>query len=507
MKERTVTVTGKDLTIEDIVAVSRQNAEVKISADSKKRIKDSKKIVEDIVKSGKPTYGISTGFGELSTVTITKDQNGALQRNLILSHSCGVGNPFPEDIVRAIMLLRLNTHASGFSGVSPEVPEILLQMLNKGVTPFVPEKGSLGSSGDLANLAHIALVMIGEGKAYYGGKLLDGKKALAAAGLKPVTLSGKDGLAIINGTPVMSGIGALALHDAEQLLKTANMGASLVFEAFRGITAALDPRIPKSRPHKGQMDTAAFILKMLKGSSSVNSREGDVQDPYTLRCVPQVHGASADAIAYVRKVLEIEINSVTDNPLVFPDNHDVISGGNFHGQPIAITMDFLGIAVSELANISERRIERLVNPQLNGGLPAFLIENGGVNSGFMIPQYTAACLVSENKVLAHPASVDSITSSGNKEDHVSMGTTAARKITEIVKNTRHVLAIEWLTAAQACDLRGIKKYGKGTGEMMNLIRKNISTVTKDRILHNDIMKTLEIILNDENIDKIAAAVK
>lgn len=507
MKERTVTVTGKDLTIEDIVAVSRQNAEVKISSDSKKRIKDSKKIVEDIVKSGKPTYGISTGFGELSTVTITKDQNGALQRNLILSHSCGVGNPFPEDIVRAIMLLRLNTHASGFSGVSPEVPEILLQMLNKGVTPFVPEKGSLGSSGDLANLAHIALVMIGEGKAYYGGKLLDGKKALAAAGLKPVTLSGKDGLAIINGTPVMSGIGALALHDAEQLLKTANMGASLVFEAFRGITAALDPRIHKSRPHKGQMDTAAFILKMLKGSSSVNSREGDVQDPYTLRCVPQVHGASADAIAYVRKVLEIEINSVTDNPLVFPDNHDVISGGNFHGQPIAITMDFLGIAVSELANISERRIERLVNPQLNGGLPAFLIENGGVNSGFMIPQYTAACLVSENKVLAHPASVDSITSSGNKEDHVSMGTTAARKITEIVKNTRHVLAIEWLTAAQACDLRGIKKYGKGTGEMMNLIRKNISTVTKDRILHNDIMKTLEIISNDENIDKIAAAVK
>lgn len=507
MKERTVIVTGKDLTIEDIVAVSRQNAEVKISADSKKRIKDSKKIVEDIVKSGKPTYGISTGFGELSTVTITKDQNGALQRNLILSHSCGVGNPFPEDIVRAIMLLRLNTHASGFSGVSPEVPEILLQMLNKGVTPFVPEKGSLGSSGDLANLAHIALVMIGEGKAYYGGKLLDGKKALAAAGLKPVTLSGKDGLAIINGTPVMSGIGALALHDAEQLLKTANMGASLVFEAFRGITAALDPRIHKSRPHKGQMDTAAFILKMLKGSSSVNSREGDVQDPYTLRCVPQVHGASADAIAYVRKVLEIEINSVTDNPLVFPDNHDVISGGNFHGQPIAITMDFLGIAVSELANISERRIERLVNPQLNGGLPAFLIENGGVNSGFMIPQYTAACLVSENKVLAHPASVDSITSSGNKEDHVSMGTTAARKITEIVKNTRHVLAIEWLTAAQACDLRGIKKYGKGTGEMMNLIRKNISTVTKDRILHNDIIKALEIILNDENIDKIAAAVK
>lgn len=269
------------------------------------------------------------------------------------------------------MILRLNTHASGFSGVTPSVPDILVDMLNKGVTPYVPEKGSLGASGDLANLAHIALVMIGEGKAYYEGKLMEGKAALAKAGLKPVVLSGKDGLGIINGTPVMSGIGALALHDAEQLLKAANMGASLVFEAFRGITAALDPRIHKSRPHKGQIDTAAFILKMLKGSSSINTRENDVQDPYTLRCVPQVHGASADAIAYVRKVLEIEINAVTDNPLVFPDNHDVISGGNFHGQPIAITMDFLGIAVSELANISERRIERLVNPQLNGGLPAF----------------------------------------------------------------------------------------------------------------------------------------
>ena len=483
MKVKPVTVTGSSLTIEDVVAVARHGAEVKLSADAKKRIKDSKKIVDDIVKSGKPTYGISTGFGELSTVTITKDQNGALQRNLILSHACGVGNPFPEDIVRAIMLLRLNTHASGFSGVTPAVPDILVDMLNKGVTPYVPEKGSLGASGDLANLAHIALVMIGEGKAYYEGKLIEGKAALAKAGLKPVVLSGKDGL------------------------KAANMGASLVFEAFRGITAALDPRIHKSRPHKGQIDTAAFILKMLKGSSSINTRENDVQDPYTLRCVPQVHGASADAIAYVRKVLEVEINAVTDNPLVFPDNKDVISGGNFHGQPIAITMDFLGIAVSELANISERRIERLVNPQLNGGLPAFLIENGGVNSGFMIPQYTAASLVSENKVLAHPASVDSITSSGNKEDHVSMGTTAARKITEIVKNVRHVLAIEWLTAAQACDLRGVKKYGKGTGEMMKLIRKHISKVTEDRILYNDIMKALEIISNDENIEMIENAAK
>lgn len=507
MKVKAVTVTGTSLTIEEVTAVARHGAEVKISADAKKRIKDSKAIVDGIVKSGVPTYGISTGFGELSTVTISKDENGALQRNLILSHACGVGNPFPEDIVRAIMLLRLNTHASGISGVTPSVPEILADMLNKHVTPFVPEKGSLGASGDLANLAHIALVMIGEGKAYYKGELLDGAEALKRAGLKPVVLSGKDGLGIINGTPVMSGIGALAVHDAEQLLKAANMGASLVFEAFQGITAALDPRIHKARPHKGQIETAQFILKMLKGSSSTDTRENDVQDPYTLRCVPQVHGASADAIAYVRKVVETEINSVTDNPLVFPDKKDVISGGNFHGQPIAIAMDFLAIAVSELANISERRIERMVNPQLNGGLPAFLIENGGVNSGFMIPQYTAASLVSENKVLAHPASVDSITSSGNKEDHVSMGTTAARKLAEIIKNVRHVLAIEWMTAAQACELRKIKKYGKGSGEMMKLIRKHVPFLTEDRILYDDIMKCLEIISDDSNIEKIEKAVK
>ncbi len=503
MKKELVIVTGHDLTIEDVVSVARFNTKVEIAPGAKQRIEASKKIVTDIVESGVPTYGISTGFGELSTVTITKDQNGDLQRNLIISHACGVGNPFPEDIVRAIMLLRLNTHASGISGVTPAVPEILKDMLNEGVIPFVPEKGSLGASGDLANLAHIALTMIGEGKAYYKGELMPSKDALAKAGLEPVVLSGKDGLGIINGTPVMSGIGALAVHDAEQLVKTANMGASLVFEAFNGITAALDPRIHQSRPHKGQIATAKFILKMLEGSSSINTRENDVQDPYTLRCVPQVHGASADAIAHVREVLEVEINSVTDNPLVFPDNHDVISGGNFHGQPIALNMDFLGIAVSELANISERRTERMVNPQLNGGLPAFLIENGGVNSGFMIPQYTAASLVSENKVLAHPASVDSITSSGNKEDHVSMGTNAARKITEIIKNTRHVLAIEWLVAAQACDLRGIKQYGKGTGEMMKLIRKHISKVTEDRILYDDIMKALEIVSNDENIDNIA----
>jgi len=497
---------GHDLTIEDLTWASRKPLKVVLSDEGLEKIKISKKVVDAIVASGRPTYGISTGFGELSTVSISKEENSLLQRNLILSHACGVGEPFPEDIVRAIMILRVNTHAVGFSGVSPCIPLLLCDMLNEGVIPYVPSKGSLGSSGDLANLAHIGLTLLGEGKAYYKGELMSSSEALKKAGLAPIVMSGKDGLAMINGTTVMTAIGSLACHDAMQLLKTANIGTALVFEAFKGIRAALDERIHKCRGHKGQIYVADFILKMLEGSSSCDSREGDVQDPYTLRCVPQVHGASKDAIEYVASVLETELNAVTDNPLVFPKEGDVISGGNFHGQPIAIVMDFLAIAVSELANIAERRIERMVNPQLSGGLPAFLVEKGGINSGFMIPQYTAACLVSENKVLAHPASVDSITSSGNKEDHVSMGTTAARKLIEIIKNVQHVLAIEWLVVAQACDLRGIKKYGKGTDLAMKKIRSHVEFLKEDRLLHDDIIKVLNLIKNDDEVNEIVDAI-
>lgn len=499
-------LTGKDLTVEDFIEVVRFHKRVVISQESKKKIQVAKDVVNKIVESGVPTYGISTGFGELSTVSISREQNCDLQRNLILSHACGVGEPFAEEVVRGIILLRVNTLASGFSGVTPEVVDRLVDLLNYDITPYVPRKGSLGASGDLANLAHVCLVIIGEGKAYYKGELISGAEALKRAGLKPVQLSGKDGLGLINGTQVMTSLGAIAVYDSANLLKAANMGAALTFEAFRGITAALDPRIQKVRPHQGQADCAAYILKMLKGSSSINTREHDVQDPYTLRCVPQVHGAVADAIAHVRKEVEIEMNSVTDNPIVFPDTGEVISGGNFHGEPMAINLDFLGIAVSELANISERRTERLVNPQLNGGLPAFLIENGGVNSGYMIPQYTAACLVSENKVIAHPASVDSITSSANKEDHVSMGTTAARKLAVIVKNVRDVLAIEWMVAAQACDLRKIKTYGAGTGEMQKLIRENVPYVDKDRFFADDMAKLSALLLDRKNLDRIEAKI-
>lgn len=503
--EKCIRLTGHDLTIEDVLAVAREKARVEISEDASERITASNRIVSDIAASGVPTYGISTGFGEMSKVYINQEQNKALQRNLIISHACAVGNPFPDEVVRAIMLLRLNTHCSGYSGVSPEVPLILKEMLNKDVIPYVPEKGSLGASGDLANLAQIACVMIGEGEVIENGKRVPARDALKAKGIDPVVLKGKDGLGIINGTPVMAALGCLALHDAERCLQAANMGASLVFEAFRGIRAALDPRIQEIRHHEGQQEVAAFILKMLEGSSSVDTREGDVQDPYTLRCVPQVHGASFDALSYCRSVLEREINAVTDNPIVFPDTHEIISGGNFHGQPLALTLDFLAIATAELANISERRIERLVNPALSGNLPAFLVKDGGVNNGYMIPQYTAACLVSENKVLAHPASVDSIPSSANKEDHVSMGAIAARKAREVVWNTRQVLAIEWLVAAQACELRGVEKYGRGTASMMEMIRKAVPHYNEDRLMYADLEMMYQLLSDESTYESILSA--
>lgn len=507
MRKNSVTVDGQNLSLDDLVRVSRQGAMVEISPEAKLRIEESHKVVCEIEDSGVPTYGISTGFGELSRVQISKEQNAALQRNLIISHACAVGDAFPEDVVRAIMLLRLNTHCSGFSGVSPEVPAIIAELLNKRITPYVPSQGSLGASGDLANLAHIALVMIGEGEVLENGERKPAAEVLRREKVTPVVLRGKDGLGIINGTPVMGALGCLALHDSYHLLQAADMAAALTFEAFRGITAALDPRVHAVRPHPGQMSVAAHILRLLEGSSSVNTREGDVQDPYTLRCVPQVHGAVSDALDHVRRVLEIEMNSVTDNPLVFKEEGDVISGGNFHGEPLALNLDFLGIAVSELANISERRTERMVNPQLNGGLPAFLTEEEGVDSGFMIPQYTAAALVSENKVLAHPASVDSIPSSANKEDHVSMGAIAARKLAQIVRNTRAVLAIEWMVAAQAADLRKIRQYGKGTARMMEEIRSTVPHLNEDRILYRDIHALEELLRDEEVYERIEAAAK
>ncbi|MDO5734502.1 MAG: histidine ammonia-lyase [Eubacteriales bacterium] len=501
---REILLDGRSLKAAEVEAVSR-GAKVRISEAALIKVKRSKELVCDLAQQNRPVYGISTGFGELSKVKVSPEDNGRLQRNLILSHACALGEPLDRSSVRAIILLRLNTLLSGFSGVSPEVVTNLAKFLNLDLCPLVPEKGSLGASGDLANLAHIALCLIGEGQlAEAGGPYRPAREILKKHGIDAITLSGKDGLAIINGTPLMAGLGILAWREAEALWHYANFAAALTFEAFRGISRALDPRIHELRPHPGQILTARLLRAYLAKSEYLDSRSDDVQDPYTLRCTPQVHGASYDAIEHVGRVLEIELNSVTDNPLVFPEAEDVISGGNFHGQPLALSLDYLAIAVSELANISERRIERLVNPQLSEGLPAFLVAHEGVNSGLMIPQYTAASLVSENKVLSHPASVDSIPSSANKEDHVSMGANAARKLRQIVWNSRQVIAIELLTAAQAIDLLPPAKLGAGTSLIYQAVREKVKFLAEDRILNEDIKALSEMLAERNFLEQIAA---
>ncbi|SEF55295.1 histidine ammonia-lyase [Caloramator fervidus] len=488
-----VIIDGNSLTIEDVVNVARNGYFVELSDEAKERVKKARNLVDKFVEDEKVEYGITTGFGKFADVVISKEDAKKLQRNLIVSHACAVGNEFDTEIVRAIMLLRANALAKGYSGVRLSTLQMLVDMLNRKVHPVIYEKGSLGASGDLAPLSHMVLVMIGEGEAYYNGERLSGKEALHKAGMEPIELVEKEGLALINGTQVMTAIGALAVYDAMNLLKASDIIAAMTVEALRGITDAYYHRVHEVRPQKGQLKCAKNLLKLLEGSS-LTTRQGQlrVQDAYTLRCIPQIHGASKDALEYVKKVIEIEINSATDNPLIFEDEMKVVSGGNFHGQPVALAMDFLGIAMSEIANVSERRIERLVNYQLND-LPAFLTKNGGLNSGFMIAQYTAASLVSENKVLAHPASVDSIPSSANQEDHVSMGTIAARKARNIIYNVSRVLGIEYLAAAQAIDFRGNAKLGNGTEVAYKLIRKEVEHLDEDRIMYIDINKASKIV--------------
>ncbi|NLP18492.1 MAG: histidine ammonia-lyase, partial [Firmicutes bacterium] len=387
----TLVIDGENLTLADVVKVAIQKEMVEVSLKSKEKIEKSRQYVEKIIENDDVVYGVTTGFGKFCDINISSADTRKLQANLIRSHSAGVGKCFSEDIMRATMLLRANALAKGYSGVRLIVVETLLQMLNKGVIPRVPSQGSLGASGDLAPLAHMTLVLIGEGEATYKGEVLSGKEAMERAGIEPITLEAKEGLALINGTPVMTAIGCLALSEALNLAETADICAAMTFEALNGVIDAFDENIGLVRPHKGQLECARNLRRLLEGSEFV-TRQGEtkVQDAYSLRCTPQVHGAVRDALAHIKKVLEIEINSATDNPLIFPDDDTVISSGNFHGEPVAINMDYLSIAVSELASISERRIERLVNPSLNEGLPGFLIENGGLNSGLMIAQYTAA---------------------------------------------------------------------------------------------------------------------
>lgn len=458
----TLKLDGHTLTIEDVENVALGKTAVGLSEQAMEQLKNSRKVVEEFLDRREVVYGITTGFGKFKDVYIAPEETEELQKNFLFSHSCGVGEPFPTDVVRSITLLRANALAKGFSGIRPEVVELLIGLLNANVHPRIPEQGSVGASGDLAPLSHLALVLTGEGEAEYKGEVLSGKEALKQAKLHPVTLKAKEGLALTNGTQVMSAVGCLTLLEAERLAKAADIIGAVTIEAQMGSKKPFLANIHDVRPHPGQKASAQNLMRMLESSEVMESHKDCplVQDAYSLRCMPQVHGASRQAFKHAREVLSIEINSATDNPLVFAGA--VISGGNFHGQPLALVMDYVGMAIAELANISERRAERLVNPALSNGLPAFLTLEGGLNSGYMIAQYTAAALVSENKVLAHPACVDSIPTSANQEDHVSMGSISARKARTILANATRVLAIELLLACQALDLRTgrVEKGGK-----------------------------------------------
>ena len=449
-------INGSDLSFNDLRDVVYEHQPVELAEDARKKVIGAREVVEKLLRENRVAYAINTGVGKLSDVHIEPAQNRQLQVNLIRSHSAGVGEPLSQPETRAMMLLRANSLAKGFSGVRPEVIDLLCAMLNKGVHPVVPSQGSVGASGDLAPLAHLALAMIGEGQVWSGDVRINSAEALQRAGIAPLVPEAKEAISLINGTQAMLAVGTLSLLAAENLADTADVLGAMSLDALHGTDVAFDARIHDVRPHAGQSQVAANLRKLLQGSEIRESHKdcGRVQDAYSLRCIPQVHGAVRDTLAFCRRTFEIEMNSAVDNPLVFVKGHgegDIISGGNFHGEPLAFALDYMAIALSALTGISERRIERLVNPALNEGLPPFLAPEAGINSGFMMPQVTAAALASENKVLAHPASVDSITTSGNKEDYVSMGMAAAIKLKRVIANATNVLAIEACAAAQALD--------------------------------------------------------
>ncbi|MGA8439981.1 MAG: histidine ammonia-lyase [Candidatus Sulfotelmatobacter sp.] len=494
-------ISGNDLTLEAVRDVAEQHRPVLLSADAREAVGRARAVVDQIVAENKLAYAVTTGVGKLSDVRIAGDQIRELQVNLVRSHAVGVGDPLAPAETRAMMLLRANSLAKGYSGVRAMVIDRLCEMLNRAVTPFVPSQGSVGASGDLAPLAHLALTLIGEGECIdSAGARIPSAEALKQAQIKPLTLEAKETISLINGTQGMLAVGTVALLAAEILVDSADVLGGLCCDALKGTDAAFDERIHQARPHAGQMKTAANLRKMLEGSQIRESHRtcGRVQDAYSLRCIPQVHGAVRDTLAHCRQVFETEANSAVDNPLVFitdPENSqgDLISGGNFHGEPLAFALDFLAIALSALAGISERRIERLVNPALSEGLPPFLAQGAGLNSGFMMPQVTAAALVSENKVLAHPASVDSITTSGNKEDYVSMGMTAANKLKRVVENTRNVLAIEALAVAQAIDFLAPLKTSQRGQAAHRAIRSVCPTVEKDRVMYKDFARLAQLL--------------
>ena len=504
---KTVTLDGRSLTLETFIAVARFHARVELDGGAREALARSRALAEKIAGEKRVAYGITTGFGDFATVAVSDELSSQLSTNLILSHCTGTGEPYSQEQVRGMMVLRANALCEGLSGVRPLLVEMLIEMLNKDVVPVIPQKGSLGASGDLAPLSHMGLVLLGRGEAVYQGQRLPGREAMTRAGIQPLdTLVCKEGLGITNGTCAMTSVGALHLYDTLQAAQLADLISSLTLTALTGQLDAYQERMHTARGHSGQIQVARNIRLLTDGCEILERCQGDrVQDAYALRCIPQVHGAVRDALAFVRSKVDIELNAVTDNPLLFCEDEAVISGGNFHGEPMALPFDFLGIACAELASISERRIERMVNAALSNGLTRFLTIHGGINSGFMIVQYTAASMASENKVLAHPACVDSIPSSANQEDFVSMGTTAARKAGTILENTRSVLAYELLTACQAIDIRRRNgRHGSGLspiGEaVFSHVREKVSFMEADRELWPDIQAVESMVRSGELLE-------
>ena len=495
-----VIINGRDLTVEEVIRVCRGYEKVEIAPEAKEAVIKARNYIEKKLEEGAVIYGLTTGFGKFANVVISREEAEQLQKNLIISHTCAMGEPYETKYVRAAMLLRCNALSRGNSGIRLETIQTMIDMLNAGIHPVIPEKGSLGASGDLAPLSHIALALIGLGEVEYKGQIVPAAEAMAKEGIIPVVLAAKEGLALNNGTQMMTAVGVNVLWDAMHLMKTADIATAMTAEALHGITKAYDHKVHDLRGHQGQKDAAENLRTLLAGSKNAfEVQPSKVQDPYSLRCIPQIHGASRDAIQYVYEAVSRELNAVTDNPIVFPDEDEVISGGNFHGQPTALAFDFLKMAISEFADVSERRAERLINPQLSEGLPAFLTKYGGVCSGFMIAQYAAASMVSENKIYAHPACVDSIPSSGNQEDHVSMGTTSARTAAMVLDNAQKVIGIELAAAAQGIWLRqeigesDISNLAPATKAAYDYIRTVSEPVDDDILMHDELKKFDEMV--------------
>jgi histidine ammonia-lyase len=504
-----VVLSGGRLRIDEVVGVARGGLRVELADAGRKRMTAAREVVERVVAEGKRAYGVSTGFGLLANTPIAPSDLRELQRRIVLSHATGSGDPLETEVVRAMQLLRARTLVQGYSGVRPVVVEALLALLDAGVTPVIPEHGSVGASGDLAQLAHLALPLIGEGEVQVDGQRLSAVEGLRRAGLQPLELSYKEGLSLVNGTEGMLALACLAVADAEALATTADVACAMSIEGLLGTDRPFQRRLHELRPHPGQLASADNLRELLAGSPILAShRHSDhaIQDAYSLRCAPQIHGACRDVIAFARQVVDRELGSVTDNPVVFADSGDVVSVGNFHGEPLAFVLDFLAIALTELADVSERRVDRLLDPALNHDLPAFLAEDPGLNSGLMLTQYTAAALVSDCKILSHPASVDSIPTSGNQEDHVSMGWTAGLKLRRVLANVRRTVAIEALCAAQAVDMRSPLRPGRAVAAVLERLRRDVPRLERDRYLAPDMAAVERLVTSGELVEAAESVV-